>query len=108
MRCIMRRQATTGRTVPTGLSGQPIGDWFGVTTDGSGRVTELRLSFNRLRGRLPAVLGNLDSLTYLNLRVNEVGGSLPAELGNLDNLTHLHLEIQPLFWVDSSGARQSR
>ncbi len=30
------------------LSSEPIGKWHGVTTDASGRVTELRLNHNKL------------------------------------------------------------
>ena len=32
------------------LSDVPIGEWFGVTTDDNGRVTELRLGDNQLSG----------------------------------------------------------
>ena len=41
------------------LSDRPVGDWYGVSTDGVGRVTSLRLSGNRLRGPLPPEIGNL-------------------------------------------------
>ena len=33
------------------LSEAPLGEWFGVTTDPNGRVTELQLEHNQLRGR---------------------------------------------------------
>ena len=35
------------------LSGEPLDQWYGVTADGNGRVTELRLSDHRLSGELP-------------------------------------------------------
>ena len=38
----------------------PLADWHGVATDGTGRVTELRLPRNRLAGRLPNELGTLE------------------------------------------------
>ena len=41
------------------LSDQPLGDWFGITTDANGRVTELDLSDNSLAGGLPVELENL-------------------------------------------------
>ena len=39
------------------LSDMPIGDWHGVTTDPSGRVTELSLPRNHLIGEIPAGVG---------------------------------------------------
>ena len=32
------------------LSDRPVGEWYGVTTDGDGRVTGLALSDNNLHG----------------------------------------------------------
>ena len=49
------------------LSNAPIGTWYGVTTNDSGRVTELDLSENRLVGEVPSELGNLASLQELYL-----------------------------------------
>ncbi|MCY4579049.1 MAG: hypothetical protein OXD31_08370 [Chloroflexi bacterium] len=40
------------------LSGPPIGEWDGVTTDDNGRVIVLRLSHNELSGEIPPELGN--------------------------------------------------
>ena len=40
------------------LTDAPLSDWFGVTTDDSGRVTELRLIYNGLAGALPPALGD--------------------------------------------------
>ncbi len=72
-------------------SDAPIGEWYGVTTDNSGRVIRLDLYSNDLSGSIPAELGNLTNLTLLSLRGNDLGGSIPAELGNLTNLTVLWL-----------------
>ena len=71
-------------------------DWPGVSTDSEGRVTELSLSENGLRGRIPSSLGFLTGLTHLNLSSNELTGPLPARLGNLGNLTFLALGRNPL------------
>ena len=71
------------------LSAAPLDDWHGVTTDDSGRVVELDLRENGLRGAIPAKLGDLVHLQYLLLADNELSGPLPAELGNLVNLTAL-------------------
>ena len=73
------------------LSDQPLGEWFGVTTDENGRVTRLRLHENRLSGALPSELGNLTNLTYLNLGDNALSGTIPSSLGNLTNLQQLGL-----------------
>ena len=35
----------------------PLGEWFGVTTDTSGRVQQLDLRNNRLSGSIPDSLG---------------------------------------------------
>ena len=72
------------------LSTEPVGDWHGVTV-GNGRVTELRLSYNRLRGAIPAELGDLANLTVLSLTGNELTGTIPLELGNLSDLETIAL-----------------
>ena len=71
------------------LTGAPVGDWFGVTTDESGRVTGLNLPENNLNGSIPAELGGLAALTELWLDTNQLTGSIPSELGGLANLTEL-------------------
>ena len=57
------------------LSGRPIGEWRGVTTDSNGRVIELGLPGNNLTGTLPPELGRLSNLTRLYLH---------GKLGRLD------------------------
>ena len=49
------------------LSDKPIGEWYGITTNDSGRVTKLQLGNNRLVGTLPTELGSLSDLQYLGL-----------------------------------------
>ena len=71
------------------LSEEPVGDWYGVTTDANDRVVRLDLMNNSLKGLLPAELGTLDKLGELSMSNNELTGSLPAELGNLENLIEL-------------------
>ena len=73
------------------LSDRPIGEWYGVIADLSGRVTELSLNFNQLSGEIPAELGNLANLELLELEGNRLTGEIPAELGNLANLRYLDL-----------------
>ena len=72
------------------LSGRPIGEWHGVTTDGNGRVTRLSLSRNQLTGSIPPELGSLSGLRHLSLGANNgLTGPLPPEMGRLTNLNTL-------------------
>ena len=75
------------------LSDRAMGDWFGVDTDNSGRVTHLGLSGNRLSGQVPSELSGLTSLTELDLGANgSLSGPLPASLTALTSLEDLRLE----------------
>ena len=80
----------------------PLGEWYGVTTDTAGQVTELDLSGNELTGPIPAPLGDLELLQELNLAgrwdptsqqwfTNALTGPIPDELGRLDHLRQLSL-----------------
>ena len=73
------------------LSERPIDSWHGVTTDSSGRVTELALHDNDLSGSIPAEIGMLSRLEVLRLSGNELSGPIPAELGMLSSLESLTL-----------------
>ena len=74
------------------LSGRPLDEWHGVTTDSGGRVAALNLVSNRLVGALPAALGDLTNLRTLVLWSNdELTGPIPAWLGDLTNLRGLIL-----------------
>ena len=73
------------------LSDAPLGEWYGVTADEDGRVLELRLRVNNLRGSLPSELANLENLRVLDLNENRVSGPIPPELGGLSNLTDFNL-----------------
>ena len=73
------------------LSDASGNEWYGVTTNLNGRVTELDLGSNQLSGEIPAQLGSLADLEILNLRDNMLSGGLPAALGNLGELTELTL-----------------
>ena len=73
------------------LSDAPLSEWFGVQTDGSGRVTRLDLSGNRLSGTIPPALGRLTQLQRLFLSDNRLSGPIPPELAGLANLQRLGL-----------------
>ena len=94
------------------MGDEPLGQWYGVTADGNGRVTELRLSENRLSGELSEELGNLVNLQVLifgggftcdsggcrpdSPSPNRLAGEIPAELGSLANLELLSLDANQL------------
>ena len=78
------------------LSQSPIGKWYGVITDASGRVTDLNLADNRLAGTIPSELGNLGNLQKLSLFKNQLAGEVPSELGGLTELVVLSLEFNQL------------
>ena len=69
----------------------PVGEWYGVTADSNGRVTDLSLSGNELNGPIPAKLGALGKLQSLNLAWNDLTGPIPPQLGALEDLRSLNL-----------------
>ena len=89
------------------LTAAPLGQWHGVSTDGTGRVVRLDLSgrwdrenrqwvLHGLTGSLPPELGSLANLTVLDLGRNSLSGPIPPELGDLANLTDLYLHRNKL------------
>ena len=78
------------------LTDAPLGEWYGVDTDGQGRVHRLDLGFNDLSGDIPPELGRLSNLERLHLAANDLSGDIPPELGGLSNLERLHLNINAL------------
>ncbi len=73
------------------LSNEPLSSWYGVLTDGSGRVIALFLFENQLNGYISPELGELAMLQFLSLYGNSLKGSVPSELGKLSNLEFLDL-----------------
>ena len=76
------------------LSDAPLDEWYGVDTDGSGRVTGMHYSFNRFSGTLPPELGYLSELRKFLIEFNGPGltGPIPGEMSNLKKLERLHLQ----------------
>ena len=76
------------------LSDAPLDEWYGVDTDGSGRVIDMHFDYNRITGRLPQELGHLTELRRFLIEFNGpdgLTGTIPAELSNLKKLEQLHL-----------------
>lgn len=73
------------------LTDRPLGDWYGVDTDDSGRIVSLDLSGewdseaglpipHGLSGSIPPELGGLANLASLDLGYNDLTGPIPPEL----------------------------
>lgn len=89
------------------LTDAPLGEWYGVETDASGRVVQIDLSGtwdsdsgayvrHGLSGPIPPAVGSLSNLTRLSLSVNRLSGPIPPELSSLSNLTDLSLSVNRL------------
>ncbi|CAO2035343.1 unnamed protein product [Urochloa humidicola] len=71
---------------------RPPCSWTGVICTG-GRVTEIHLPGDGLRGALPAgALGGLTKLAVLSLRYNALSGTLPADLASCVELRVINLQ----------------
>ena len=73
------------------LSEEPLNDWRGVRTNEWGRVVELFLASNNLRGRIPSELGKLAKLEKLFLGYLLLTDPIPPEIGELTALKELFL-----------------
>ncbi|MBR0287055.1 MAG: hypothetical protein IJQ96_08565 [Bacteroidales bacterium] len=83
---------------------RPLGEWYGVTTNAEGLVTELSLKDNGLNGQIPEEIGDITSLKSLNLSTyepnssytayggNNIYGPLPESIGKLTELSGLYLQ----------------
>ena len=74
------------------LTDAPLNEWYGVDTDGQGRVTRLELGGNQLTGPLPPEIGQLARLEALLLYGNQLTGAIPPEVGRLTSLEALWLQ----------------
>ena len=63
------------------LTDAPLEDWYGVSTDEDGRVTELKLPANELSGTVPPELEKLDRLQELDLTAERTVTTLSGRVG---------------------------
>ena len=73
------------------LTDAPLWKWYGVESDGGGRVVALLLAENNLSGSIPSEVGELSKLRSLRLNDNALKGPIPPELGDLSALVWLDL-----------------
>ena len=77
-------------------SERPHGEWYGVTADERGQVTEIRIGMNNMTGHLPAEVFSLPGLQYLDLSNNSIAGIIPEEIGDAISLSALFLQCNSL------------
>ncbi len=75
---------------PGGGTPIPVSEWSGVTVE-NGKVVEIDLTLNGLRGVIPSSIRNLRHLRKLVLSINEISGVIPADLQYLQSLEVLNL-----------------
>lgn len=71
------------------LSDLPLNQWYGVTTNERGNVTDLALRENMLTGTMPPEIGNLKFLESLALIDNDLTGCLPGSLRDIEDTDFL-------------------
>ena len=60
-------------------------------------LQSIDLSWNRISGKIPAILGDFQSLSALNLSSNSFSGAIPKQLGDLITLDYLDLSHNNLY-----------
>ena len=70
---------------------EDLSEWYGISCDDQGRVTDIDLGENNLSGRLPVCIGKLDKLLSLYLDYNYIRGALPPTLCHCTGLRDLCL-----------------
>lgn len=69
---------------------EPVTQWEGVTISNN-HVTEVRMLFNNLNGKIPSSINKLTHLKVLELSFNNISGELPESLGDIKSLEVLAL-----------------
>ena len=69
------------------LTDSPLDEWTGIKLNSHGRVEELILERNFLKGEIPEEIGDLDKLQALKLHSNNLSGPIPLSMAALTELT---------------------
>ena len=76
---------------------QEVCDWFGVTCDGHGHITEIDLTSNGLTGTIHEAWHLFSNCTSIMLGNNALTGPIPGKaLGNMAKLEYLYLDSNQL------------
>ena len=74
-------------------SDKPLNQWYGVGTNGSGRVVTLILGWNNLQGHFPVAICNLAHLVTFSFDGNfGLTGSIPNEISELKALRYFTIQ----------------
>ncbi len=72
-------------------SDKPFNEWYGIGTTYEGRVHQLWLNNNNLKGKIPECLTRIGPIQELSLGGCEIGGEIPDFVGKMYDLRILNL-----------------
>ena len=73
-------------------SDRPVDEWFGISVNEDGYVSEISLLWNNMQGTLPEEIDDLKYIEYISFQGNpQLGGLLPEDFWELTNLKGLSL-----------------
>ncbi|MXW66480.1 MAG: hypothetical protein F4Z72_05675 [Gemmatimonadales bacterium] len=73
-------------------TGAPLETWFGIAVDSAGRVTQIAMRDNNLRGEIPPEIQYFPYLRRLRLDYNQLEGEVPPEIGKLTELRRMDID----------------
>lgn len=85
-------------------SDKPLGEWYGVETDGEGNVTALRLADNNLAGTVSWDIAKLTKLRHLDLSRNALSGDITEQNAQFKVVSYLD-ELTEAETIDLSRNR---
>ena len=86
-------------------SDKPVGEWYGVSTDGQGRVSNIWMAQNNMSGSIPESIGYLKNLVQIVMWENNLTGNIPESIGNLRNMQFIDLSWNNLTGSVPEGLR---
>ena len=69
----------------------PVKDWYGVLVNEAFNIDSINLSYNNLKGTVPAEFGNMSYLEYLDLSNNSLTGKIEESMVHIPNLRDIFL-----------------